>query len=644
MGTRHLHLFRRGAIYYWRARLPNGLREVLCRKHLVWSLRTPEPTLARQRARRFSVAIDSYENWLMNAPTKFIPTRLQLRLVLESIFNEILAEGEAVRDAEPEGQYRLAPAPQRTTTNGGEDSEPQPLTYSQIKAWTDEDWAEFNEESEMAASMPDIVAAEWHGKVRWNQTAHAERFVERALEKAGLSFDQADPQYAAFIKDTNKVIARAYAIDYEQWEGRYDSEQKLPSFVEQKYGQRQNQNGSNSNDFTSEEAKFLALPISQVAKDFIAHRKRETAHKKTPKDDTVTLKYFLGLVGDLQFGDIKKSNAEGFVRLLRRVPNLANKGLYKGLSPKAAINLADQLEQTVNGLPRNIKTFSFNGGEMSIDKAERNLERLTKKTTNKHLTFFTSMWQFTAVPERFRKECPFSGCLFTKAETKNEGLARGTRFSFSDDDLKELFSTPVWAGCSNENTRTVSGNIVIRDWRYWGPLLALYTGMRLEEISSLHAGDFNTEKGIWYISITGTDSRYIKSDAAKRHIPVHSRLIQLGFQDFVTKQGNKGAIFKELIPSEKGEKYGNKLGKWFGYYRQKCGIYQRHKDFHSLRHNFVDKLLLSNVPEDQVAILVGHESANITRGTYGTAGSIEQKKANIECLEYNLPLVLPSSS
>ena len=173
--------------------------------------------------------------------------------------------------------------------------------------------------------MPDIVAAEWQGMVRWNQTTQAEQFVERALEKAGLSFDQADPQYAAFIKDANKVIARAYAIDFEQWEGNYNFEQKLPSFVEQKYGQRQNRNVRNSNDFTSEEARFLALPISDVAKDFIALRKAQMADPKTPKDDDVALRYFVGLVGNLQFGEIGKPEAERFTVLLRRIPNLGRR-------------------------------------------------------------------------------------------------------------------------------------------------------------------------------------------------------------------------------------------------------------------------------------------------------------------------------
>lgn len=47
MSTKHLHLVRRGAIYYWRRRLPSDVGAILKRTHYVRSLRTAEPTLAR---------------------------------------------------------------------------------------------------------------------------------------------------------------------------------------------------------------------------------------------------------------------------------------------------------------------------------------------------------------------------------------------------------------------------------------------------------------------------------------------------------------------------------------------------------------------------------------------------------------------
>ena len=37
---------------------------------------------------------------------------------------------------------------------------------------------------------------------------------------------------------------------------------------------------------------------------------------------------------------------------------------------------------------------------------------------------------------------------------------------------------------------------------YWLPLLALYTGARLEELGQLRKKDIKESNGIWYINIT----------------------------------------------------------------------------------------------------------------------------------------------
>ncbi|GAJ30200.1 hypothetical protein AA0498_1281 [Acidomonas methanolica] len=61
MGTGINHLFRRGAVYWWPRRLPGPLKASWrCPSHarIARSLRTCDPDLARQRARRFSAAFD----------------------------------------------------------------------------------------------------------------------------------------------------------------------------------------------------------------------------------------------------------------------------------------------------------------------------------------------------------------------------------------------------------------------------------------------------------------------------------------------------------------------------------------------------------------------------------------------------------
>src|SRR5690606_22193315 len=93
MQTRLLHLTSSGPVYYWRARLPRTLRDVLGQNSLTLTLRTKEAKPARQMARAISAAIVRLEDQLVNAPSKFPPSKLQLRLVLERIFNQSFERG-----------------------------------------------------------------------------------------------------------------------------------------------------------------------------------------------------------------------------------------------------------------------------------------------------------------------------------------------------------------------------------------------------------------------------------------------------------------------------------------------------------------------------------------------------------------------
>lgn len=77
MPTRHLHLTRRGAVYYFRARLPQTLRAALGQTSLTVSLRTKEAVPARRMARGCSAALDRLEALLVNAPSKFSPWKLR---------------------------------------------------------------------------------------------------------------------------------------------------------------------------------------------------------------------------------------------------------------------------------------------------------------------------------------------------------------------------------------------------------------------------------------------------------------------------------------------------------------------------------------------------------------------------------------
>src|SRR6202007_280907 len=80
----------------------------------------------------------------------------------------------------------------------------------------------------------------------------------------------------------------------------------------------------------------------------------------------------------------------------------------------------------------------------------------------------------------------------------------------------------------------------------WGVLIAFYTGARLNEIAQLQTDDIVQQNGIWCFSFSDSgETQRLKNKSSRRVIPIHSKLIELGFLNYVKKIG-KGRLFPEL--------------------------------------------------------------------------------------------------
>ena len=74
--------------------------------------------------------------------------------------------------------------------------------------------------------------------------------------------------------------------------------------------------------------------------------------------------------------------------------------------------------------------------------------------------------------------------------------------------LTKLFNSPVWTGCKSKSSRSKPGALVLKDDKYWLPLLGLYHGNRLEEFPQLVRSDLRCQDDIWYLDINDDgDSR-----------------------------------------------------------------------------------------------------------------------------------------
>lgn len=179
------------------------------------------------------------------------------------------------------------------------------------------------------------------------------------------------------------------------------------------------------------------------------------------------------------------------------------------------------------------------------------------------------------------------------------------RTPWTREQLATLFGLPLFT--SYELPTLVRGG---EDAAYWIPLLGLYTGARVSELAQLLVSDVQAISEIHALSISdAAEGQRLKSEAARRLVPLHSELIRLGFLDYVRDVRNTGA--KRLFPKLRlrHDKPGGYFSEWFGQFKPE-GL----PDFHSFRHTLRSALADAEVPESIMDRITGHS----LRGSTGT--------------------------
>ena len=182
-------------------------------------------------------------------------------------------------------------------------------------------------------------------------------------------------------------------------------------------------------------------------------------------------------------------------------------------------------------------------------------------------------------------------------------------------DLARLFATPVWGGCRSATQRSTPGPLVLRDERFWLPLIAVFSGLRQEEICQLQIEDVRQEDGIWYFDINDRPPRRLKNATAIRRVPVHSELIRFGFMQHVERlrRGRQTRVFPSFRPGGADDRLGHAFTKWFTRYRRDVGLYRPGLNFHSFRHTATTLMHQAGV----AAAVIDHVTGHTTPGRDG---------------------------
>lgn len=220
---------------------------------------------------------------------------------------------------------------------------------------------------------------------------------------------------------------------------------------------------------------------------------------------------------------------------------------------------------------------------------------------------------------------------------------------FTTDQMNTLFKSPLFTGCLRDGSPrdwSQKGNVMIRDHRYWVPLVMLYSGARPGEIAQLLVDDVRQEDGVWimHITNTGKGDKSVKNKSSRRVVPVHSELVKLGFLDYhaATKRAGEARLFPNAERNERGQMIAD-FSRDFGRYLECIGVKSgRGVSLYSLRHGFTDALRRAGYLNVQFGFLLGHSSGTkITKG-YGVLaeGTLKQRVELVEKVAYpglNLP-------
>jgi integrase len=212
---------------------------------------------------------------------------------------------------------------------------------------------------------------------------------------------------------------------------------------------------------------------------------------------------------------------------------------------------------------------------------------------------------------------------------KRDTIAAGEkRRPFTLEQIKQFFHSKYYSECADASLPFAHDK---SGWRFWLPLICLFTGMRPNEAAQMHLDDLKcTKLGTWYLDIVATgdeddskpsgSAKTLKTATSRRKIPVHPELIKIGFLQFVQTR-KKSASNPRMFPDLKPDKYGNHatyaLKRFRDTYLPGAITMEPRQTFYSFRHSWRDALRRIDAQPATLQALGAWSQGKLTSDDYG---------------------------
>lgn len=267
------------------------------------------------------------------------------------------------------------------------------------------------------------------------------------------------------------------------------------------------------------------VSVGALAEQFLAETREEhsvngIAAKRTEKVEA-TMEYLVEALGaETPVATLDDDAMQRLRRIIAKTPANRNK-IYPGLP------LAEQIERAEK-------------------EGKPTIQHLTQRG---HLEVLRNFLRF-AVRKKVLPSNPAEGLQPLLKETVPLSEKRKP---FTLDQLRQLFTGAFYQQCAPGAAEPYAKPD--RAWRFWLPLVMLFSGARPNEVCSLTVGDVRqTPKGVWHFDFNDEgDEKSLKNSASRRRVPIHPELVRLGLLDFVAERRkaaskNGSRLFHELKP------------------------------------------------------------------------------------------------
>ena len=339
-----------------------------------------------------------------------------------------------------------------------------------------------------------------------------------------------------------------------------------------------------------------AIKVKDLIAKFAAHKEKKGRWRAaTLKDNVTKLELFAEFVGeDCYIHTLLPQDFAAYDDALSRMPRNMNKmPKYRHMSLRqAALRSKD--------------------GDV-----------VTPQTASKH--FDNTRWMFDyAVNVIHLKQNPVPSLR------KDNVYEKAERSTFTSEQLAILFGSESF---NQAKYHKKSGE-------FWVPLLAAFTGARLNELVGLEVADVIHYDGYHYLYIRPNSLRKLKNKTSQRLIPLHPDLIQAGFLKYVDLMHAKKrkAVFHDL---HNNVKPADAMTKKFAKLLIELGLKSKQDRkglcFHSFRHTVANRLLELGVSRELRMGIMGHAIPD-TQSDYVKAFPVSLTHPEICKLTYGFDL------